>query len=78
MRKIKDINMNKNLIDNLLEEASIADYMLEGFEIASDNLPIVLKSAKDITEEEKMRIKKSTKRIAEINLILEILSSVGE
>ena len=78
MRKIKEINMNKNLINNLLEEASIEDYVLEGFEIASDNLPIVLKSAKDVTEEEKMRIKKSIKRMAEINLILEILSSVGE
>lgn len=76
MRKIKEINMNKQLIDNLLDEASIEDYMVEGAEIAINTLPLVLNKKRIEKDEEE--IKKSSKRLAEINLILEILSSVGE
>lgn len=76
MKKVKVVNMNKQVIDNLLEEVSYKDYVLEGVDVINKSLPLAIKNNK--TDEEKKELDKYTKRMAEINFIMEILSSLGD
>lgn len=76
MKKLKVINLRSDVINNLLEEASYEDYILEGAELCSKALPIAMKKEK--TDEDKKDLKKYTKRMAEINLIMAMLSSIGD
>lgn len=76
MKKIKVVNMNKEVIDNLLEEVSYEDYVLEGVDVINKSLPLALK--KNRTDEEDEELDKYTKRMAEIKFIMEMLSSLGD
>lgn len=76
MKKVKVVNINKEVIDNLLHEASYEDYVLEGVDVIEKLLPLVLKNNK--TDEEKKELDKYTKRMDEINFIMEMLSSLGD
>lgn len=70
------ININKEVLNNLLHEVSNVDYVIEGIDILNTLLPLILKDNKTI--EEKTELKKYSKRLAEVNLILEMLSSLGD
>ena len=76
MKKIKVVNMNKEVIDNLLHEVSYEDYVLEGVDLINNSLSLVLK--KNRTDEENEELDKYTKRLAEVNFIMEMLSSLGD
>ena len=76
MKKLKVINLRSDVINNLLEETSYEDYILEGAELSSKALPLVVKKEK--TDEDIKELKKYTKRIAEINLIMVMISSIGD
>ena len=76
MKKIKVVNINKEVIDNLLDEVSYEDYVLEGVDVITKSLPLVLK--KNRTDEEDEELDKYTKRMAEVNFIMEMLSSLGD